>query len=161
MGKELINKINELNDSQAVQLFMFFGEKLLGGLEEEDLTKKIDPGLKTDNNLNQIIELDPDLALKNLSPAESSAVARKYLLYIANDENLSPLLVKAMNEFKEKPVLIVETILAIGFVASMLIFASSTEIKGKVGKTSFKKGKASPALIKALLEPFVKIIDKL
>ncbi len=161
MGKQLVNKINELNDSQAVKLFMFFGEQLLRGLEEEDLAIKIDPELKEDKYLNQIIKLDPDLEMKNLSPTESSVVARNYLLFVANDASLSPLLEKTIEEYQEEHVLIVETILAVGFVASMLMFASSTEIKGKIGNVSFHKKTVSPSLAKALMEPFAKIVERL
>jgi hypothetical protein len=57
---------------------------LLRGLEEEDLANKIDPELKEDKYLNQIITLDPDLEMKNLSPTESSVVARNYLLMRIN-----------------------------------------------------------------------------
>lgn len=161
METKLINKINDFDDSKVVGLFMIFGEQLLSGLEEEDLTKNISSELKSDKHLEQIISLDPDIMLKNLSPAESAVFARNYLLYVAKDKNLSPLLEKAIDEYKEKPVLIVETILAIGFVASMLIFASSTELEGTFKNIKFKKNSASADLVKAIMEPFVKIIDKL
>jgi hypothetical protein len=161
MGKELRNKINELDDSHAVKLFNFFGEQLLSGLKENDLTVKIDPELKTDKNLNKIITLDSDVMLKNLSPAESALVARNFLLYVVDDATLSPLLQKALDEFKEKHDLIVGAILAVGFAASMLIFACTTGLEAKFGNATVIKRPASPAIIKAIMEPFTKILDKI
>jgi hypothetical protein len=161
MGKELRNKINELNDSHAVKLFNFFGEQLLSSLKENDLTVKIAPELKTDKNLNQIISIDPDVMLKNLSPAQSAEVARKFLLYVADDASLSPLLQKALDEFKAKDDLIVGAILAVGFAASMLIFACTTGLEAKFGNATVTKKPASPAIIKAIMEPFTKIVERL
>ena len=162
MNQELINKINRLDNSQVVKLFNFVGEKLLEGLEEENFSNKIDPELKADKDLSRLMKLDEDVIMQNISSKQSTELSRKYLQYMAKDDYLSPILVKALEVYEEKQVLMsVDPALAVGFAASMVIFASTIEIKGKAFGIKFYKKAASPNLIKAIMEPFTKLLDKI
>lgn len=161
MSQELVNLINNLDDSKSVNFFNFIGENILKGIQEDDISGKIADTYKADKSLLSIKLLDEEVMMHKISPKDSSEIARNYLLYMAKDKNLSLILKKALEEYQEKEVLIVETVLAVGFAASMIIFASTTEIKGKAFGMEFHKNEATPELVKAIMEPFAKLLEKI
>jgi len=161
MAQELITTIKEMDKSQLIELTNFLGANLLAGLDDEDLSGKISPELQGHKKLKEIMNLEEDVMLENIAPSESADIAREFLLFMAHDDQLAPVVEKALSEFKEEEVLIVETILSIGIAASLLIFMSTTEVEGKIFGLRIKKKAATAEQIKAILEPFSKIIPNL
>jgi hypothetical protein len=93
-----------------------------------------------------------------LEPSVSVATARNIAIYLANDDEFAPLIEKALDIYRDDK-LVADIILAVGLVASVLLIAATTEFAGEVAGIKFKKGKADPAIVKAITEPIAKIIS--
>ena len=78
------------------------------------------------------------------------------------DDSIAPALVSAWQNYKsESDELFVETVLAAGFVAAVLMFMATTEVEGQVKGVKFRKIAATPELVQAIIKPFLDILAKL
>jgi hypothetical protein len=146
-------KINELDDFQVVRFFEHFGQQLFAGMDVsvEQIKDGIPESIRAIPGFSQIENLSQDQAERLINPAESSALARKTLLKLADDETLGPLVETTLENYSDNE-MVVDVILAAGFVASVLLIAATTEFEGKIFGVKFKKGKADADLVRAITE---------
>ena len=107
--------------------------------------------------------LEPDTLRQDLGEEESAQFGRVILEHLARNPALSPLVDEAISEVRDSDLLVVETLLAVGFVVNLTLLVATTEIEietGSDGKTrwKFRKGVASTDLVKSLVDPLTKFL---
>jgi hypothetical protein len=155
----LKGKINELDDVQIVRFFENFGQQLFAGMDVslEQIKEGIPASIRAIPGFSQIENLSPDEAERLISPSESAALARNTLLILADDETLAPLVETALENYSDNE-MVVDVILAAGFVASVLLVAATTEFEGEIFGVKFKKGKADADLVRAITDSFANVL---
>ncbi|HSF30836.1 MAG TPA: hypothetical protein VLK82_10250 [Candidatus Tectomicrobia bacterium] len=149
-----------LDDFQVVRFFEHFGEQLFDGIEVplDRVKAGIPEAVRSIVTFAQIESLPPDQAERLIAPAEAAALARNTLFYLAEDETLAALIEKSLDSHRDDE-MVADVILAVGFVASMILIAATTEVEGTILGVKFKKSEASPTLVKAIVEPFAKVLS--
>jgi hypothetical protein len=157
---DLQTRINALDDFQVVRFFEHFGEQLFDGMEVplERVKEGIPEAVRDIPGFAQIENLPPDQAERLIAPAVAAALARNTLLLLEDDATLAPLIERSLDSYRDDA-MVADIILAVGFVASMILIAATTEVEGTIMGMKFKKGRASAALVKAIVEPFVKVVS--
>jgi hypothetical protein len=102
--------------------------------------------------------LSPDAAEHPLEPSVSVATARHMVMHLADDDAFGPLLEKTLDTYQDDK-LVADIILAVGLVAAVLLIAATTEFEGEVAGIKFKKGKTDATMVKAITEPFAKVLS--
>jgi hypothetical protein len=156
----LKGKINELDDVQVVRFFEHFGQQLFAGMDVsvEQIKDGIPDSIRAIPGFSDIENLSPDQAERLISPSESAALARNTLLILADDETLAPLVETALESYSDNE-MVVDVILAVGFVASMLMITATTQVEGQMFGIKFKKSKADAKLVRAITEPFANALS--
>jgi hypothetical protein len=104
---------------------------------------------------DSVLEMSSKEQSRPLAEAESAALSRELLLGFARDPIFAPSLEEALDEYQDEE-LLVGVILATGVAVSMIIVASTTKFKGKVGNFKVEKEVADANFIEALLKYFPK-----
>jgi hypothetical protein len=157
---DLQARLNALDDFQVVRFFEHFGEQLFDSMEVPlDRVKAGIPEIMRDiPGFAQIENLPPDQAERLIAPAEAATLARNTLLLLGDDATLAPLIERSLDSYRDDA-MVADVILAVGFVASMILIAATTEVEGTIMGVKFKKAQASAALVKAVVEPFAKVVS--
>jgi hypothetical protein len=153
-------RIQLLDDFQVVRFFEDFSRQLVAGatVSLDQIKSGIPEATRALEGFAQIENLTPDLAERSLEPSVSAAMARNILVHLANDTEFGALIERALDTYRDDE-LVAEVILAVGVVASMLLIAATIEFEGEVAGIKFKKGKADPEVVKAIIGPFVKALS--
>ena len=110
-----------------------------------------------------LARLESDTLKRDFEQEEGAHFGRVVLEYLAGEPALSPLVDEAITEVQDSDLLVVETLLAVGFVVNLTLLVATTEIEvetGSDGKTrwKFRKGVASTELVKSLVDPLTKFL---
>jgi hypothetical protein len=152
---QIEDRIEQMNDFEVVRFFTYFSAQILGGatVSVEQVRAGVPADVRAAPGYAQIEELTAEQAEITLSPEIAAETARNVLLNIARDESLRPVLAQGLENYSDDE-MVAETALAIGFVATMILVAATTEFEGEVAGIKFTKGKADADLVKAITEPF-------
>src|SRR5262249_34914942 len=101
--------------------------------------------------------LTPEQADKPLDPAVAAPVARRLLTTLAEDAAFAPALESFLVTYRDDA-LVAEALLPMGLVASVLMMVASTSFKATFGNVTIEKHTIDAASIKAILEPFAKVL---
>jgi hypothetical protein len=156
----LNDRLQALDDFQMVRFFAYFSQQLIAGasVSLEQIVSGIPNATRALEGFAHIENLAPDEAGRPLEPSVSVATARNIVMHLANDDEFAPLIEKALDIYRDDK-LVADIILAVGLVASVLLIAATTEFEGEVAGIKFKKGKADAAMVKAITEPFAKVLS--
>jgi hypothetical protein len=160
MSKKAMEIVNNMSDVEVVRFLEYFGKQLFEGTTPEVVINSVTPELKDIAELKAIDTLDGETRKRGLGPEDSARIARVTLEQIAQDSGLSHALVKSWEEYNPQE-LFIETILAVGLVASMILLISTTEIELEFKGVKIKKGKATAEQIKAIAEPLFSAVGKI
>ena len=152
MTTEARRIVDGLTDTEAVRFFQHFGNELFAGTPQEVIVANVSEAATSVAGARELLAMDASHRKQKLSTADSVKVARTFLRAIADDDGLAPALVHAWENYDEDRQF-VDIILAAGFVAAMLMFMSTTEVEGRVGKWKFVKRSATPELVRTILDP--------
>jgi hypothetical protein len=162
MTENLLKRIDELSNLEAIRAFEFYAERVLEGMESTP-EKAIDgiPEEFKDNALfKRALEMSDEEGAHPLPEAESVALTRELLRIFARDPVFAPSLAEALDEYEDNNLFVGE-ILATGVAVSMIIVAATTTFRGKIGKSIVVGKKAADAnLIESLLKYFPKLMGK-
>jgi hypothetical protein len=158
MSEGLIKRIDELDDRKAIRILEFYSKRLLEGIETapEEMLAGIPEEFKDRAPFESILKMSGKERAKRLPEAESVLLARELLRGFARDPVFAPSLSKTLDEYQDDT-LIVGELLAIGLAVSMIIVASTTTFKGRIGNFEITKGIADASFIEALLKHFPKL----
>lgn len=160
MSEKAIKIVSNMSDVQAVHFLEHFGKQLFEGTTPEAVKNGVTPGLKDLAELRQLDTLDGETRQRRLEPKDSALIARVTLQQMAQDDGLSDALVKSWEEYDPQE-LFVETILAVGLVASMMLLVSCTEVEFEFKGIKIKKGQATAEQIKAIAEPLFRAVGRI
>lgn len=160
MSEKAIEIVNSMSDVEAVHFLEHFGKQLFEGTTPDAVMNGVSPELKDLAELSELDNLDEETRGKRLEPEDSIGIARITLQQMAQDGGLSDALVRSWEEYDPQE-LFVETILAVGLVASMMLLISTTEIELEFKGVKIKKGKATAEQIKAIAEPLFSAVGKI
>jgi hypothetical protein len=158
MSEELIKRIDELDDRKAIRVLEFYSKRLFEGIETspEEMLAGIPKEFKDRVPFESILKMSGKERAKRLPEAESVLLARELLRGFARDPVFASSLLKTLDEYQDDT-LIVGELLAIGLAISMIIVASTTTFKGRIGNFEIMKGPADANFIEALLKHFPKL----
>ncbi len=158
MSDELIKRIDELDDQKAIRVLEFYSKRLFEHIETspEEMLAGIPEEFKDRAPFESILQMSRKERAKRLPEAESVLLARELLRGFARDPAFAPSLLKALDEYQDDT-LIVGELLAIGVAVSMIIVASTTTFKGRIGNFEIRKRLADAKFIEALLKNFPKL----
>lgn len=161
MSQSAVELVENMSDEDAIRFLQFFGNSIFESTPRERILEGVPVDLVNSPEMVKLRELSPEQREAKLSREDSAKLARALLTAMAQDESLGPAMGKAWEKFEPRE-LFVETILAAGFVAGMLLFVSTTEIEGEVLGLKIKKGAAPPVeALKAVAESFFTAVGKL
>lgn len=154
-------RIGAMNDPQVVRYFTAFSQHLFKGMTTsfDDVASGVPHQTRALENWHLVDDMTPEQAELSLPAAEASAVARDLLLKMAANDQLGPVLEDHLAGYRDDQ-LVVETILAVGLVATVLLVVSSTKFEYKDGKVSFGF-EADPTNVKTILAPLNVIAKRL
>jgi hypothetical protein len=146
-------RINALSNPKVVGFFEHFAEEVLSlpGASLERVVGGIPEPIRAIDGLARIERLTPDEAEQLLNLKTSAALARGILVELARDETFAPLIDTALASYRDDRMM-ADVVLALGLAASMVLIAATTELEGEVFGIKFKKGAASPEIVKNLAE---------
>ena len=158
MSEELLKRIDELDDRKAIRVLEFYSMRIFEGMETspEEMLAGIPEEFKNLAPFESVLEMSGKERGKPLPETESVLLARELLRGFARDPAFAPSLLKALDEYKDDT-LLAGAILATGVAVSMIIVASTTAFKGRIGNFKVTKEKASASLIESLLKYFPKL----
>lgn len=158
MSKDLLKRIDELDDRKTIRVIEFYAARVFEGMKTspEELLAGIPGELKARAPFERVLEMSGKERAYPLLEADSAVLARELLRGFARDPAFAPSLEEALDEYQDDKLLVGE-ILALGVAVSMIIVASSTKFKGKVGKFEIEKGTVDAGFIEALLKHFPKL----
>jgi hypothetical protein len=132
MSSNLVERVNNLSDSDAVSFLQYFNQSLLDGVTEEDfetLMKGIPEEIKSTPEFSEIDRLSLD-EKASIEGEEAVALARDILVLLANNPRFSPLLEMAMDAYANIEHLELratkEEILSGALIAAMIILAATS-----------------------------------
>ncbi len=135
MSAKLQQQIEQLGDYKAVRLLERFSKLLLEGLETpvSEMMSAVIPEVRDSNFFQKIQALSPEERSRPLTESQSIAIARGLLRYCAQEPALAPSLESVLNNYTENDRLLAGPILATGVAISMVIVASTTRFKARIG----------------------------
>lgn len=158
MTELLRKRIDELNDRKAIRVLEFYSARVFEGVETSP--KKMLDGIpnkfKDRAPFERVLKMSGKERARPLPEAESAVLARALLHVFAQDPAFAPSLAKALDDYQDDN-LLAGAILALGVAVSMIIVASTTAFKGKIGGFEVTKNTADAGLIEALLKHFPKL----
>ena len=148
--------VRDLTDSQVVGVVKEFFSEVFTQIPYEEVRLNSE----TVANLDSLVRLDGETLECPLSAAESARLGRLVLERFARDPELSPLVDKACEKVKSSDEMFVDVLLALGLIVNLTLLVATTEVQVKKesdGTTTWKltKKKASPELVKAVIDPVV------
>ena len=154
------DRIQAMDDFQVVRFFEAFVQQLLAGSSTtfDAIKSGVPPSVRSGADWARLEGLTEDQANQLLEPSEAAAASRRLLLQLADDPSLGPALDAFLASFRDDE-LVADVVLAVGLVASVLLIAATTEFEGQIAGVKFKKGKADPETIKALVSPFASLLS--
>ncbi len=157
MSEDLLKRIDELDDRKAIRVLEFYSARVFEGVETspEEMLDSIPEEFQGRAPFERVLEMSGKERAHPLPEAESAALARELLCGFARDPAFAPSLVEALDEYQDDK-LLAGAILATGIAVSMIIVASTTTFKGKVGNFEVRKETADASFIEALLRHFPK-----
>jgi hypothetical protein len=155
---DLRNRIDELDDRKAIRVLEFYAARIFEGMQTspQAMLNGIPQEFKERAPFERALELSGRERARPLPEAESAVLARELLHGFARDPAFAPSLAKALDEYHDDR-LLAGAILAIGVAVSMIIVASTTAFKGRVGGFEVTKETADATFIEALLKHFPKL----
>lgn len=153
MNSNLLTRIQQLDDYQAVRFLQSFGDELFHGLQVtgEQLQASVPDTVRALPAYRAITELTPEAKEAALDPEDAGQVAQAILEVMAQDEALVPALEAAMDEYRDDA-LVADVILAAGFAASMIIMAATTSFTATFKNVKIGKETASAELVGKVAE---------
>lgn len=157
MSENLVERIEDLNDRKAVRMLEFYSARVFEGMETspKDMIAGIPTEFREQAPFDSVLEMSSEEQSRPLTETESAALSRELLLGFARDPIFAPSLEEALDEYQDEE-LFAGAILATGVAVSMIIVASTTKFKGKVGDFKVEKEAADANFIEALLKYFPK-----
>jgi hypothetical protein len=158
MTENLLQRIEELNDRKAIRVLEFFSARVFEGMQStpEELLEGIPEEFKGRAPFERVLKMSSKERARPLPEAESAALTRELMYVFARDPVFAPSLAEALDEYRDEKLLAGE-ILAIGIAVSMIIVASTTTFRGKIGSFVVNKKEADAGFIEALLKHFPKL----
>lgn len=157
MGAPIQEILEKMSDTEAVRFLKHFGTMLFRETDREIILGGVSPETWSLRELKRLQSLDAATRQRNLGPEDSARVARCILQEMAKDEEIAKAIAGAWKTYRSDE-LFVESILAAGFVAGLLLFVATTEIEFEIGGVKFKKQPASADVVRAVAEPFFKAL---
>ncbi len=151
-----LQMVRELSDSQVVAV----ARELFSLVYEEIPYEEVSGNFGSVPEVGALAGLDEMTLKRDLPAAESARLGRLLLETFAGDPALEPFVREAIEKVHASDDLIVLEILALGLVVNLTLLVATTKVKVKKGadgkiKWEVNKGKASPELVKAVVEPIV------
>lgn len=157
MSKNLLERIDELDDQEVIRIFEFYSARIFEGMETspEEMLAGIPMEFKDRAPFESVLKMTGKERAKPLPEADSILLAGELMRGFAQDPAFAPSLLRAMDEFHDDT-LMVGTILATGVAVSMIVLASTTAFKGRIGNFEISKTTADANFIESLLKHFPK-----
>jgi len=154
----LLNRIDELSDRKAIRFLEFYAERIFTGTETspEEMINNIPEKFKKHHVFDFALNMSRSDSNKILHEDESIKISKVLLRGFAQDKSFAPSLEQSLNEYQDDK-LMAGSILAMGVAISMIIVASTTTVKGKIGDFEIVKEKPNEKFIEALLKHFPKL----
>ncbi len=154
-------RIAAMNDRQLVRYFEAFSQHLLAGMTTsfDEVRSGITSETRALPGWDQIDNLTAEQASETLSVGQAAESARSILLQMATNESFGPVLESHLAGYRDDE-LVVETILAVGLVATVLLIVSSTRFEYRDGKGSFIFN-PNPKNVETILAPFSEALKRL
>lgn len=158
MTENLLKRIDELDNRKAIRALEFYSARVFEGMKSspEETLDGVPKEFKNRAPFERVLEMSSKERARPLSEAESAALTRELLYVFARDPIFAPSLAEALDEYQDDKLLVGE-ILAIGVAVSMIVVASTTTFKGKIGSFEVSKEVADASLIESLLKHFPKL----
>ena len=158
MSEDLLKRIDEFDDRRAIRVLEFYSARVFEGAETfpEKMLEGIPGEFQGRAPFERVLKMSSKERAHPLPEAESAVLARELLCGFARDPAFAPSLVEALDEYQDDK-LLVGTILATGVAVSLIIVASTTAFKGRVGNFEITKETADASFIEALLKHFPKL----
>lgn len=152
-------RIAAMDDFQVVRLLEAFTHQLMASSSTpfETVAAGIPASTRALASWGALAGLTPDQAETTLDPPAAAATARRVLSMVAEDGTFGPALEGFLSTYRDDA-LVAEVVLAVGLVASLLMMVASTSFKAKFGSVEIEKHTVDAESIKAILEPFAKVI---
>ena len=148
-----------MDDFQVVRFFEAFAQHLLTNSDTPfDAVRRGIPGsTRALSEWRALEALTPDQAERLVAPQDAAAMARRILIHLADDPTFASALDEFLASYRDDA-LVADVILAVGLVASVLMMVASTAFKAKFGNVEIEKHTLDVDTIKAILEPFGKLL---
>jgi hypothetical protein len=164
MSSNLVERVNNLSDSDAVLFLQDFNQSFLGGIigDFKTLRQGIPEEIKSMPEFSEIdrLSLDKKASIKG---EEAVALSRDILVLLADNPRLSPLLEMAMDAYVNIEHLELgakEEILSRALAAAVILLAAtSVSIEGKMVNVKYEIPKE--AAVPVLLAAFTKLSSPL
>ena len=158
MSEDLLKIIDRLDDRKTIRVLEFYSARVFEGMETspKEMLNNIPEEFQGRVPFERVLEMSSKEQAHPLQEAESALLARELLCGFARDPAFAPSLAETLDEYQDDK-LLVGAILATGIALSMIIVASTTTFKGKIGNFEVRKKAADANFIEALLKYFPKI----
>lgn len=147
--------VENLDDNQVVAMVNRIHNRIYGAVDFATIEKSV----KDDNLGNTLLELSDDQLKTEMDAGDSVSVARRFLQSLAQDENLSYLVIDAWEEVQNEDSMFVGTVIAVGLMVNLTLFMISSNIKIDLGKVKIEKNTVDTEAVKAIMEPLSKAAD--
>ena len=151
--------VNSLSDSQVVALT----KELFKTVYTHLPYKEVKQNWESVPDVAQLAELNSNDLRRELSPEDSAQLSRLLLEQFAKDPEFSPVVLQSWEAVRGSDHLILETIIALGFIVNLTLLVATTKLdmrKNADGsfEWSVSKTDAKKELVKAILDPFARFI---
>jgi len=151
--------VNSLSDSQVVELT----KELFKTVYTHLPYKEVKQNWESVPDVAHLAELNSDDLRRELSPDDSAQLSRLLLEQFAKDPEFSPVVLQSWETVRHSDHLILETIIALGFIVNLTLLVATTKLdmrKNADGsfEWSVSKTDAKKELVKAILDPFSRFI---
>jgi len=148
-----------MDDFQIVRVFEAFAQQLMASstISFPAVQAGVPAATRALAQWRVVEGLTPEQAERLVAPADAAPLARQVLAHLADDPVYAPALDAFLASYRDDA-LVADVILAVGLVASMLMMVASTAFKAKFGNIEIEKHTLDAGTVKAILEPFGKLI---
>jgi hypothetical protein len=152
-------RLAAMDDFQVVRFFDAFAQQLLASSDTPfDTVREGIPGsTRALAEWRTLDGLTAEQAEQLVPPDAAAATARQILMHLADDPAFAPALDQFLDSYRDDA-LVADVVLAVGLVASMIMMVASTAFKAKFGSVEIEKHTLDAATVKAILEPFGKVL---
>jgi hypothetical protein len=146
------NIVLDLSDNQAVLMVNKIHDRIFNAVEFGTIESQV----KDDDDGKALLELNNEQLLVKLDSEVSVRLARKFLESVAQDENLSAVVIDTWEEIQSDDSLFIGTVIAVGLMVNLTLFMISSDIQIDLGKVKISKGKVDTEAVKAIMDPISK-----